>query len=127
MDRCCKLCKYGSSHDYVEGNYYCNKNVFSYDRPMVHNCSEFEVDEWMYNFYYKPQKSDNNVSKELVYEELKKILFGIKLKSVDEIMKELNSFKYEVDSYREPNKCETCVVNECELYARGCRNCSRWK
>lgn len=123
----CDICKYSSSHDYVKGNYYCRKGCFFNDRPMVTNCSEGEIDEWSYNFKYKPMKSDKNVSKELIYEELKKILWGIKLKDIDTIMSEINQLKDKIASYREPYKCETCAVKTCEAYASGCRNCSGWK
>ena len=123
----CDICKYGSSHDYVDGNYYCRKNVFSYDKPMIHNCSDGEIDDWKYNFKYKPIKSNTMVNKSVIYEEIEKIMWGIKLKSIDEIMEEINALKSKITDYREPYKCETCAVEECQLYANGCRNCSGWK
>lgn len=122
----CDICKYGVSHDYVKGNYYCKKRCFFNDNPMVNNCSEGEIDEWFYNVK-KPMKSDKNVSKELIYNELKKILWGIKLKDIDTIITEINQLKDKITSYREPYKCETCAVETCEAYANGCRNCSGWK
>lgn len=78
----CDICKYGCEHDYVRNNYYCsNKNSCHpiADSPIVKNCRYGEIDQWKYDFKYKPNKSDKNVSKKLMYEELKKILFGIKL------------------------------------------------
>lgn len=123
----CDICKYGSSNDYVDGNYYCRKNVFSYDKPMIHNCSDGEIDDWKYNFKYKPTKSNTMVNKSVIYEEIEKIMWGIKLKSIDEIMEEINALKSKITDYREPYKCETCAVEECQLYANGCRNCSGWK
>jgi hypothetical protein len=123
----CDICKYSKSHDYISNHYYCENRCFSGDKPMVHNCSEGELDEWVYNLKYKPLKSDENVSKELMYEELKQILWGIKLKDIDTIMKEINALKEKITSYREPYKCETCAVETCDLYAAGCRNCSGWK
>lgn len=50
------------------------------------------------------------MSKELVYDELKKILWGIKLKDIDTIIGEINQLKDKITSYREPYKCETCAV-----------------
>ena len=113
----CDICKYGREHDYVRNNYYCSNNNSCHpigDSPIVKNCRYGEIDQWKYDFKYKPDKSDKNVSKKLMYEELKKILFGIRLKDIDTIMKE---------TY----KCETCAVKECDVYALGCRNCSGWK
>ena len=131
MNISCDICRYGTSHDYVDGNYYCNHYLnprhVTADAPMIHNCSCGELDEWKYNFKYKPMKNDINVSKKLMYEELKKILWGIKLKDIDTIMSEINQLKDKITSYREPYKCETCALEECQLYANGCRNCSRWK
>lgn len=69
----------------------------------------------------------DNVSKELVNEELNKILFGIKLKDTDTIMNEINQLKDRITSYREPYKCKTCVVKRCQVKALGCRDCSGWK
>lgn len=126
----CDICKYGESHDYVNGNYYCRNNNCIHrggDFPMIHDCADGEIDQWLYDFKYKPHKSDTNVSKELMYEEITKILFGIKLKDVDTIMNELNVLKIKITSYREPYKCETCAVTHCDVYALGCRNCSGWK
>ena len=117
-------------HDYVKNNYYCsNKNSCHpiADSPIVKNCRYGEIDQWKYDFKYKPNKSDKNVSKKLMYEELKKILFGIKLKDIDTIMKEINELQDKITSYREPYKCETCAVKECDVYALGCRDCSGWK
>lgn len=125
----CDICKYGESHDYVDGNYYCrHKDSHQIgDRPMVSNCKMGEIDEWKYNLKYKPMKYDTNVSKELMYEELKKILWGIKLKDIDTVMKEINQLKDKITSYREPYKCETCAREKCEFYANGCRDCSSWE
>lgn len=126
----CDICKYGCEHDYVRNNYYCsNKNSCHpiVDSPIVKNCRYGEIDQWKYDFKYKPNKSDKNVSKKLIYEELKKILFGIKLKDIDTIMKEINELQDKITSYREPYKCETCAVKECDVYALGCRDCSGWK
>lgn len=126
----CDVCKYGCEHDYVRGNYYCsNKNSGhpTADSSIINNCTHGEIDQWKYNFKYKPDKSDHNVSKKLMYEELKKILFGIKLKDIDTIMTEINDLQEKITSYREPYKCETCAVKECVLYAKGCRDCSGWK
>jgi hypothetical protein len=127
MNISCDICKFGELHDYAEGNYYCNKRCFFNDRPMIHNCSDGELDEWLYNFKYKPLKSDKNVSKKFMYEELKKILWGIKLKDTDTITKEINALKDKITSYREPYKCETCAVKNCVSYATGCRDCDAWK
>jgi hypothetical protein len=127
MDISCDICKFSAPHDYIEGNYYCNKKCFFNDRPMIHNCPDGELDEWLYDFKYKPYKNDKNVSKELMYEELKQILFGIKLKDIDTIIQEINTLKDKIASYREPYKCETCNVKNCDLYAAGCRDCSGWK
>lgn len=69
----------------------------------------------------------DNVSKELVNEELNKILFGIKLKDTDTIMNEINQLKDRITSYREPYKCKTCAVKRCQVKALGCRDCSGWK
>ena len=123
----CDICKYGSSHDYIKGNYYCRKGCFFNDKPMVTNCSDGEIDEWSYDYKYKPRKENKNVSKELIYDELKKILWGIKLKDIDTIIGEINQLKDKTTSYREPYKCETCAVKECQSYANGCRNCSGWQ
>ena len=125
----CDVCKYGESHDYVNGNYYCrNPKVRrgTGDKPMVPNCDDGELDEWKYNFKYKPRKSDTNVAKEVVYDEINKILWGIKLKDIDTVMKELQEFKDKVTSFREPYKCSTCKKEKCEFYAMGSRNCSKW-
>lgn len=127
MEISCDICKYGESHDYVKGNYYCRKGCFFHDRPMVSNCQDGELDKKSYNLKYKPYKEYKNVSKKLVYEELKKILWGIKLKDVDTIMEEINQLKDKVESYREPYKCATCLVTECKAYANGCSDCSGWK
>ena len=110
----CDICKYGCEHDYVRNNYYCsNKNSCHpiADSPIVKNCRYGEIDQWKYDFKYKSNKSDKNVSKKLMYEELKKILFGIKLKDIDTIMKEINELQDKITSYREPYKCETCAVD----------------
>lgn len=69
----------------------------------------------------------DNVSKELVNEELNKILFGIKLKDTDTIINEINQLKDKITSYREPYKCETCRVSRCEVKRLGCRDCGGWK
>lgn len=131
MDISCDICKYGKSHDYVNGNYYCkhpkNPRYTILDFPMIHNCSYGELDEQFYNFKFKSTKSNKNVSKELMYEELRRILWGIRLKNVDTIIDEINQLKDKITSYREPYKCETCAVKECSVYANGCRNCSGWK
>ena len=52
----CDICKYGESHDYVDGNYYCRHKDSNQigDRPMVSNCKMGEIDEWKYNLKYKP-------------------------------------------------------------------------
>lgn len=42
-------------------------------------------------------------------------------------MKEINELQDKITSYREPYKCETCAVKECDVYALGCRDCSGWK
>lgn len=131
MNISCDICKYGESHNYVKGNYYCrhpeNPRHTTGDSPMIHNCSCGKLDELSYNFKYKPAKSDKNVSKELMYEELRRILWGIKLKDIDTIIVEINQLKDKIVSYREPYKCETCMTEECQSYANGCRNCSGWK
>ena len=105
-----------------------NLKLMHFDAIELENVFENgEIDQWLYDFKYKPHKSDTNVSKELMYEEITKILFGIKLKDVDTIMNELNVLKDKITSYREPYKCETCAVTHCDVYALGCRNCSGWK
>ena len=126
----CDVCKYGESHSYVKDNYYCRhpKSVRGIgDRPKVCNCNIGEIDEWKYNRKYKPMKNDTNVSKEVVYDEIKKILWGIKLKDIDTVMKELTEFQNRVISYREPYKCSTCKKEICQSYSNGMRNCSNWE
>ena len=123
----CDICKYSLSHDYIDGNYYCRRGVFNNDKPMIHNCPNGKIDEWKYNFKYKPTKSNTMVNKSVIYEEIEKIMWGIKLKSIDEIMKEINDLKSKITDYREPYKCETCAIEKCDAYANGCRNCSGWK
>lgn len=130
MNVSCDICIYGCEHDYISGNYYCsNKNSCHpmADSAIVNNCTYGEIDQWKYDFKYKPHKDCSNVSKKLMYEELQKILFGIKLKDIDTIMAEINELQEKITSYREPYKCETCSVKECSLYTSGCRNCSSWK
>ena len=39
----------------------------------------------------------------------------------------INELQDKITSYREPYKCETCTVKECDVYALGCRDCSGWK
>ena len=51
----------------------------------------------------------------------------LELKDIDTIMKEINELQDKITSYREPYKCETCAVKECDVYALGCRDCSGWK
>ena len=48
-------------------------------------------------------------------------------KEIELLQKENNELKDKITSYREPYKCETCGVKECQLYANGCRNCSGWQ
>lgn len=127
----CDICKYGSSHDYIEGNYYCshkyNPRHKLADAPMIHNCSCGEIDEFLYKLKYKPHKQSINVSKDIVLSEIDRILFDIENKDMDNIRNEINSLKDKIISYREPYKCETCAVQECEFYAEGCRDCSGWE
>ena len=126
----CDICKYGRRHDYILDNYYCdNKYCIHYggDHPKITNCELGEIDQPLYDHKYKPYKNNENISKELIYKELEKILFGIKLKNIDTIMEEINDLKGKITSYREPYKCETCAVQDCEVYALGCRNCTGWK
>lgn len=68
-----------------------------------------------------------NVSKEFVYEEIDKILFGIRLKDINTIIDEITHLKNNITSYREPYKCETCAVRRCEVRRLGCRDCSGWQ
>lgn len=51
----CDICKYGESHDYVNGNYYCRNNNCIHrggDFPMIHDCADGEIDQWSYDFKY---------------------------------------------------------------------------
>ena len=60
----CDICKYGCEHDYVRNNYYCSNNNSCHpiaDSPIVKNCRCGEIDQWKYDFKYKPNKSDKNV------------------------------------------------------------------
>ena len=68
-----------------------------------------------------------NVEKEVVVEEINKIMFGIKLKDVDTIMKELEGLKKVVAEYREPYKCDTCRKRFCDAKRYGFKNCSAWE
>lgn len=67
------------------------------------------------------------VEKEIVNKKVDEILFGIKLKEIDAIMKELNELKQSINDYRQPYQCDTCKDYPCSAYRVGCRNCSGWR
>lgn len=124
----CDICKYGELHDYLD-RYYC-RNPEHYrcgDFPKVENYHYGEISKSKYHNKYKVSKNLDNVSKKLVNEGLDKILFGIKLKSIDDIAQEIKQLSDNIISYRDPNKCETCAKEYCENYANGRRNCSKWE
>lgn len=110
-DKACDTCKYGlpCNNTKIKDLYYCDscrkhkKEIGPF--PIEHNCDAYEMDKYKYDLKYKQNRPDINVSKELVNEELDKILFGIKLKDKDTIMKEILELKEKVKEYKEPLKC----------------------
>ncbi len=124
----CDICKYSEMHDYLD-RYYCH-NPQHYrcgDFPVVENCEYGEIDESRYYNRYKVHKNLDNISKRLISDGLEKLLFGIRLKSMDEIVQEIRQLSDDIASYREPHKCETCAKEYCEAYANGCRGCNKWE
>ena len=98
----CDICKYGCEHDYVRNNYYCsNKNSCHpiADSPIVKNCRYGEIDQWKYDFKYKPNKSDKNVSKKLMYEELKKRPSFASCATDEDVVRTLSSLESKAGQY----------------------------
>jgi hypothetical protein len=67
------------------------------------------------------------VDKAIITKKLDEIMFGIKLKDIDGIMKEINELKKSISDYREMYRCSTCRDYPCSAYRIGCRDCSGWK
>lgn len=129
MDISCNICKYGELCSYYAKTYYC-KNPQHYrcgDFSMEENCEYGEFSESKYYNKYHVSKNLDNTSKKLVNKNLEDLLFGIRLKNIDEIVQEIKQILDEVNSYRVPNKCETCAKEYCEYYANGYKNCDKWE
>lgn len=124
MEISCSKCKYGRKHSYIN-TYYCDKKVFLLDEDEYYhyNCKHGELKELLCRNIKPPLKIKYND----IVTELDKIYFGIKLKSIDQIAKEILEMKEILYNYRKEGICHTCKKDYCEKHGLGYHGCNEWE